>query len=221
MSIEVLLTKNLPEELPFDPTAFSFPVTVLDNARPKGFAANHNASFNYAKGEWFCVMNPDIRLKENPFPILLEEMARRPTALIAPSVLNSRGQTEDSIRRFPTPLALVFKVFGYDNGQDPLSQREEPFEADWVAGMFMLFRADNYRAIGGFDEGFFLYYEDVDVCARLWKSGERVLACPKAQVVHDAQRTSRHDFQYMRWHLSSMIRYFWKHYGRTLKGAIS
>ena len=59
--------------------------------------------------------------------------------------------------------------------------------------MFMLVRSADYMAVGGFDEGFFLYYEDVDICARLWRSGRKVVICPEAIVVHDARRASRYN----------------------------
>lgn len=78
----------------------------------------------------------------------------------------------------------------------------------------MLFQAEDYKRVKGFDEGFFLYYEDVDICARLWKAGCRVLACPKAQVVHDARRASHRNLRYMRWHVSSVVRYLSKHWLR-------
>jgi N-acetylglucosaminyl-diphospho-decaprenol L-rhamnosyltransferase len=219
--IEVILTKNVPEALPFSTSDFSYPLTIVGNEVPKGFGANHNAAFKLAQGEWFCVMNPDIRLTEDPFMVLLAEMARRPAAVIGPAVLTPSGQIEDSIRHFPSILSLADKMLSRDDGRYPFALGDETFEADWVAGMFMLFRAEDYRAVGGFDEGFFLYYEDVDICARLWKAGARVLACPKAQVIHDARRTSRRDFRYLRWHVSSMARYFWKHWGRLPKGSFS
>ena len=211
--IEVFLTKNIPEPLPFDTAALPFPVMVIENHGPKGFGANHNAAFDCARAEWFCVMNPDIRLLSNPFPALLDEAARRAAAVVAPAVLNSAMQVDDSIRRFPTPLALAGRLLGRGDGRYQFVVNDESFSADWVAGMFMLFRADDYRVVGGFDESFFLYCEDVDICARLWKAGRTVLACPKVQVEHDARRTSRKNVRYMTWHLASMARYFLKRWG--------
>src|SRR5690606_14674162 len=85
-----------------------------------------------------------------------------------------------------------------------------PIPVDWAAGMFMLFRAEAFEAIGGFDEGFHLYYEDVDICTRLWIAGWKVMLHPGVQVVHDAQRTSHRNFRYMRWHVSRKARYLRK-----------
>ncbi|MEW6512988.1 MAG: glycosyltransferase family 2 protein [Pseudomonadota bacterium] len=214
--IEVILTRNIPEQLPFLVTDFPYPLKEVENVSPKGFGANHNAAFLRAKGEWFCVLNPDIRLPEDPFPSLLEAHAVPTAAVVAPAVLSPVGEIEDSVRRFPTPFSLTGKLLGWSDGRYSYKIGDAPFTADWLGGMFMLFRAEDFRRVGGFDEGFFLYYEDVDICARLWKSGRQVLACPKVQVIHDARRTSRRNFRYMRWHLASMARYLSKHWLRLL-----
>lgn len=211
---EVLLTKNIPERLPFSVEDFPYPIRLVENVTPKGFSANHNAAFRLAKGEWFCVMNPDIRMPANPYPLLVEEIEQQHAAVIAPAVLSPAGQFEDSIRRFPTPFSLARKMLGRSDGRYSFAVGDVTFAPDWVGGMFMLFRAADYRRVGGFDEGFFLYYEDVDICARLWKTDRRVLACPKVQVIHDARRASRRNLRYMRWHMGSMARYLSKHWLR-------
>ena len=214
LDAEIVITLNIPEQITFATEHVPWPVALVRNAAPRGFGANHNAAFRLAKGEWFCVMNPDIRLPENPFLALLGEMAQRPAAVIAPAVLTPAGQVEDSVRHFPAPLALAGKLLGRSDGRYSFAVGDETFAADWVAGMFMLFRAEDYRAVGGFDESYFLYYEDVDICARLWESGCRVLACPRVHVVHDARRTSRRSFRYMGWHAASMARYLARHWLR-------
>jgi GT2 family glycosyltransferase len=211
---EVILTKNIHERLPFLLDELTYPLRLIENPAPKGFGANHNAAFQLAKGEYFCVMNPDIRMPVNPFPTLIEEIERQHAAAIAPAVLTPAGQVEDSTRRFPTPLSLARKMMGRSDGRYLFAVGDETFAADWVGGMFMMFRAEDYRRVGGFDEGFFLYYEDVDICARLWAASLRVLACPKAQVIHDARRASRRKLRYMRWHIGSMARYLGKHWLR-------
>lgn len=214
LCFEVILTRNIPEQLACSVEDFPYPVKVVENAFSKGFGANHNSAFQLAEGEWFCVMNPDIRMPASPFAPLLEALERQQAAVIAPAVLSPTGEVEDSIRRFPTPLSLVGKMLGREGDRYPFAVGDETFAADWVGGMFMLFRAADYRQVGGFDEGYFLYYEDVDICARLWKAGHRVLACPQAQVIHDARRSSRRNLKYMRWHVTSLVRYLIKHWLR-------
>ncbi|HJX58671.1 MAG TPA: glycosyltransferase, partial [Thiobacillus sp.] len=98
LRFEIILTRNIPERLPFSGESFPYPVTVVENVSPKGFGANHNAAFQLANGRWFCVLNPDIRMPVNPFPVLLDEIERQQAAMIAPAVLSPTGQVEDSIR---------------------------------------------------------------------------------------------------------------------------
>jgi hypothetical protein len=73
--------------------------------------------------------------------------------------------------------------------------------------MFMLLRSEVFRSVGGFDEAYFLYYEDVDLCRRLRAAGKYALYNPKAGVVHDARRASRREFALMRRHAASMLRF--------------
>ena len=75
----------------------------------------------------------------------------------------------------------------------------------------MLFRSSDFAAIEGFDERYFLYYEDVDICARLHKANKTIVADLNATAIHHAQRASRKNLRHMRWHLTSMIRYLWLH----------
>lgn len=99
-------------------------------------------------------MNPDIRLMSNPFPILIEEGGAS-VGVIAPMVIAPDGRIEDSVRRFPTLRSLAAKLSGYGDSRYAFIADDKTFAADWVAGMFMLFRSDSYKQVGGFDEGFF------------------------------------------------------------------
>ena len=218
-AVEIILTRNVPEDQPV-PSTGGHPVTIIDNARPKGFGANHNAAFRKASGQWFCVMNPDIRMTENPFPILIDSMGRLQASVVGPAVLSLDGVIEDSVRRFPSPASLVRKLFGRSDGRYPFTLGAPAFAADWVGGMFMLFRSDDFMSVGGFDEGFFLYYEDVDICARLWKSRRRGVACPCVEGLHGARRTSHRNLRYMRWHVASLARFLAKHWLRLPKATL-
>lgn len=204
---EVILTKNIPERLPFPLESLPFPVKILENVAPKGFGANHNAAFRLAEGKWFCVMNPDIRLNDNPFPALLGCLDNQNIAVVAPLVVGVEGGLEDSARRFPSPAKILCKAMGGCKGSD-YSITDSPIHPDWVGGMFMLFPAGVFEKASGFDERYFLYYEDVDLCARLRLGGHEIVLCPYATVVHDARRSSHRNFRFLRWHLGSMARFF-------------
>ena len=207
--IEVILTLNVPETLPFDPSEFGFPVELIRNDHAKGFAANHNAAFAIARAEHFCVMNPDVRLDQDPFPMLVGVLSDSTIGVAAPLILNPAGAIEDSARRFPTPMSIFRKVLFRRPTVDYLIEDVTVFP-DWVAGMFMVFRSELYRMVGGFDEGYFLYYEDADLCWRLRRKGYEVALLPAARVVHAARRASHRNLRHLGWHVSSMVRFFVK-----------
>ncbi|MDH5666811.1 MAG: glycosyltransferase [Nitrospira sp.] len=206
-NIRVVLTINIPEELPFDSNANAFPIEVIRNERPKGFGANHNQAFRWVSGDYFCVVNPDIRLHDDPFEVLIRCLQETRSSLAVPVVINQDGELEDSVRPFPTPVHIVQKVFGF-KGAGQYAPSDRPLHPDWAAGMFMLFESAAFQELGGFDERFFLYYEDVDICARLRLSGREITLCSGAKVVHAARRESHRNLTYLQWHMASMLRFF-------------
>ena len=208
--LRVVLTRNVPEPAPALPGDWRHRLEVIDNDRPKGFGANHNAAFRRCDTRYFCVANPDIRLASDPFPALAAAL-ELPRA--GPLVRDPEGNSEDSARKFPTGGILLLKLLSPRRGPDyPIDQGL--IDVDWVAGMFMAFRADAFRAADGFDERFFLYYEDVDICRRLRGGGYSVAYEPRAAVIHDARRASRRNPRLMAIHAASALRYLLRNYGR-------
>lgn len=207
-AVEVILTLNVDEALPFAVADFGYPIELVHNRSARGFGANHNAAFRLCQRRSFCVLNPDIRIAVNPFPALLGELEHHGTGtgVVAPRIVDPAGLTEDSARRFPTLWSLAAKALGRANALD-YEIGSSSFSPDWVAGMFMLFRADAFREVGGFDEKYFLYYEDVDICARLRAAGYDARLVPAVSAVHDARRASRSDWRHRAWHMQSVLRY--------------
>jgi N-acetylglucosaminyl-diphospho-decaprenol L-rhamnosyltransferase len=203
----IVLTYNIPEEEVHCPESLNLQVQHIRNGRPLGFGANHNKAFKLCETEFFAVLNPDIRLISDPFAQLVGALKADPAGVIAPVVLDPDGEVEDSARRFPTPMSLLRKLVGLDDGRI-VSRNNFPQDVDWVAGMFLLFPKHQFIKCGGFDERFHLYYEDVDICTRLWRSGRRVILDPRVSVIHAAQRASRRNLRHLVWHISSMFRYF-------------
>jgi GT2 family glycosyltransferase len=205
--VELILTLNQQDEAVPDLSHFAFPVQLVRNTAPMGFGANHNQAFALAKGSYFCVLNPDIRLDTNPFRALVQTLADRNVGVAAPLVVGADGAQEDSARRFPTPVAILRRLLTGKHAAVYMTQGAA-YQPDWVGGMFMLLPQAVYRQLQGFDERYFLYYEDVDFCGRLRLLGLRAVVCPDARVTHDAQHSSHKSLRYMRWHLASMLRFF-------------
>lgn len=210
----IVITKNISEELliPTSPI-----IQVIENKFPKGFGENHNFAFSKISEKYFCPLNPDIRLLTNPFPGLIESLKKYDAELVAPMVLNELGGIEDSARYFPTILSLIKKLFFKIQGHYNLAESRDMLSPEWVAGMFMFFKSSAYKKLNGFDNKYFLYYEDVDICVRLWRAGMRLVIDPSICVVHDARRASRNNFSHMKMHLKSMLLYFFSHCGRLPK----
>ena len=205
--LHVVLTLNVPEAIPCVPEDFAFSLQIMRNSQPLGFGANHNRAFSQAQGGIFCVLNPDIRITQNPFPDLLKACADPHTGLAAPAIYSPSGQLEDSARKFPTPWRIAHRVLTRRRTRD-YAAPTTVLHPDWVAGMFLLLRTTVYRQLGGFDERYFLYYEDVDLCARARLAGLEIVQLALPGVIHNAQRASHRDPKYLRWHVGSMLKFF-------------
>jgi N-acetylglucosaminyl-diphospho-decaprenol L-rhamnosyltransferase len=205
---QIIVTLNIPEAVP---GSLDGKVLLVQNQQPQGFGENHNAAFALANGGLYCVINPDIELVQNPFAALMAAFSDQRVGLVAPLVVGSNGFPEDSMRRFLTPWSMAKRALGVDSGAYSLRQGSSGFTPDWVAGMFMLFRSEAYAKVGGFDERYFMYCEDADICTRLWKAGYKVVGCLSVNVIHNAQRASHRSFKHLSWHLRSMARYFLSH----------
>lgn len=205
--VALVVTENVPDETVL---ATSLPFEHIVNTTIKGFGANHNAAFARCRTPYFCVCNPDIRLRRDPFPTMVEALQSQSGVLVGPLVRNAAGTIEDSARRFPTAWTLLKKLFVDRRIPDYPTDRG-PQAVDWVGGMFMLIRSDAYRSLGGFDEAYFLYYEDVDLCRRIRGTGREVIYDSRVEVVHDARRRSRRDLIHGWHHLASIARYLVQH----------
>jgi N-acetylglucosaminyl-diphospho-decaprenol L-rhamnosyltransferase len=206
-AVEVILTLNLPEAVPASFVSYTFPLQIIANETPKGFAANHNAAFKCATQPYYCVLNPDIRLLGNPFPLLLQDLHEKGVGVVAPLVVCPAGSIEDTARKFLTPIKLLNRVFIKKSGRDYDMTKRKVYP-DWVAGMFMLFTSEMYKTIRGFDENYFLYCEDMDLCSRLRKQNYQVVLNTDTKVIHAARRHSHFKPKYFIWHCQSLLRYF-------------
>lgn len=210
-NIEIIFTSNVEENLPFTSSDFSTPIKIIKNSSPKGFGANHNAAFQQCNTDFFCILNPDIQLTSDPFTHLLKNFNDPNVGIVAPLIIDSANNVQDNARKFPTPWSILKRTLLRKREPD-YSIKQTPLTVDWAAGMFMLFRSDLFKQLKGFDERYFMYCEDIDICARAQKLGYTVVLDPSVSVIHNAQRDSHKNWQYMKWHVSSLLRFFYKRY---------
>lgn len=207
----ILITLNITESLVLPEDAR---IQVIENSLPQGFGTNHNAAYLLSDTPFFCVLNPDVSFPVNPFPALLHALETTNASLVVPVVVNQDGVVEDSLRRFITPWGMLKRLAKLSSGAYEVTPGGEPFCPEWAAGMFMLFSRASFSRLRGFDEGYFMYCEDADICTRLWALGGKLVAVPQAVVIHQAQRASRRSFRYLSWHVASMMRYMGRFIGR-------
>jgi GT2 family glycosyltransferase len=127
--------------------------------------------------------------------------------IIAPLAVDAEGQVQDSFRRLPTPLELIRRrTLG--TGAPLVVAGGALLSTDWLAGFFLLMPAHIYAELGGMDERFRLYLEDVDFCTRARLKGRAIRLDPTLRFQHDARRASRDDPRFLLWHISSAARFF-------------
>lgn len=193
-------------------------LTFMRNDRELGFGENHNRLAAFGNAEFIAILNPDLRIPPGIWDELVPYFDEPDVAIVAPRVYSPRGSVEDNARFVVTPMRFVRRVMNYGHVTLDYPEIKRRCEPDWVAGLFMLVRRRVFEELGGFDPGYRLYCEDVDLCVRAWLKGYKVLCVPSEGVVHAARRASRYNATHFRWHVASMFRLWrsasWKRFVR-------
>lgn len=204
LDFEIILTLNIPEDESFYKNFKTLRLTVIRNASPKGFGANHNAAFAVSEGEIFTVVNPDIRLSHFSIKPCIDALYHGKTGACAPVVLSKLGTIEDNVRFYPTLIRLIKRRISRQRKADYIWQKD-PIWVDWAAGMFIVFRREAFIQVKGFNERYFMYLEDADICRRLKRQGWQTVLQPATSVIHDAQRASHRNIEHLKWHIASIF----------------
>jgi N-acetylglucosaminyl-diphospho-decaprenol L-rhamnosyltransferase len=216
----VVVVENIPTELPQLP-----PDTVVLRApRPRGFAANVNAAIAATDEPFVLLVNPDAVAGPGVVDRLLQLADAHPRAgVVAPLLRYPDGSLQLSRRRFPTvagtlwrrtPLRLLRPPLEHQRGGHYLDDVPAgPVRCDWMLGACMLLRRQMLTEIGGFDERFRLYGEDIDLCYRAHKAGWERWFVPDAVVMHRYEAVIDKTLLTRRtwWHLRGMLRFLRKH----------
>lgn len=225
LGLRLWLTINMPEPSiirKLQQVQWPFDLRIIQNPKPLGFGANHNQAFAYAQAlggaKWFCVMNPDVLwpTEAGSFWVALHNDGFEPNVgLVCPMQVDEHGAAQDFARHVPTPWALAARVLRRMRGGARVAQPLPVHQADWVNGACMVWRSSAFATLGGFDERYFMYCEDTDMCLRLRLAGFRMQQGP-AKVVHLAQRNTGKSWRHLAWHLRSLLRLwlsaaFWRY----------
>jgi len=180
--------------------------TVMANAANAGFGAAVNQAAAASSSPWLWILNPDCVVHAGAFDALLETLTAHPDcAIAAPQLLNADGSVQASARGNPTAWTGLFgrntlltRLFPSAAvarrnlpARDLVASGVDSAPVDWVMGAAMLIRREMFDAVGGFDRRYFLYWEDADLCRRLWTRGWSTRYVPRARVTHDGGVSAR------------------------------
>jgi N-acetylglucosaminyl-diphospho-decaprenol L-rhamnosyltransferase len=211
---ELVVIANVPGSVPPG-------VEAVHNERPRGFAANVNEGLRRTSAEVVLTANPDAVPEDGAVAALRDFMASNPRCGAAgPRMVFPDGRWQPSRRRFPTvagtlvrrtPLRLVVAQRRHLHLDEP--PPDVPVEADWMLAGFLLLRRSMLDELGGFDEGFRLYGEDIDLQYRAMRAGWERWYVPAAVVCHEhkAETDKRWLSRRTLWHWAGVVRFVRKH----------
>lgn len=195
-----------------------------------GYGKGNNLGAKHATGDYILIINPDNRLEPSALETMVNYLQKHPAiGVVGPKLVFPDGTIRDSFRAFPSPIDVIIKrtplrhIFPrrmktyLQSDQNPDAIRD----VDWMCGACLLFPRTLYEELRGFDERFFLFFEDCDLCRRIWEKGLRVTYLPTAIARDNEQRLSAGGVltfftkKTVRIHTASAIKYFWKWRGWT------
>ena len=202
-SYEIILVDNASSDDTILRVRERFPkVILIENTQNMGFAAANNRGIQRANGEYVFFLNPDTIILQNSLDKLIAFMKVHPdVGLCGPQILNSDMTIQRSVRKFPTFKAIfyrftilkylgLFRKYFYQWTMRDFDHKKE-IVAEQLIGAALIARTSLVRDLGGFDECFFMYYEEVDLCLRIKKAGFKVIFYPTAAIVHLGGRSAK------------------------------
>jgi GT2 family glycosyltransferase len=193
----------------------------IKNAKNIGFGAAMNKGIQKTTGDYVALINPDILVSKQTLPALLGYIKEKTEiGIVGPKLLTKELKLQYSCKRFPDLFTLLFRrlpgtpyipffrkkierydMYDYDH--------KTPLHVDWLSGAFLLARREIFTEYP-FDESFFLYFDDVDLCKRIGAK-YKIIYYPYAVAIHYAAHASKKNCKPFFYHLHSMIKYFQKY----------
>ena len=231
-NIEVIVVDAASADGSAEMVRAEFPgVKLITSPENLGYTRGNNLGLRAAVGRYLLILNPDTEIVGEAIAQMLAYMDAHPRiGVLGPQLLYSDGTVQSTRRRFPSlatgffestwfqPLAprrLLDHYYARDLPDDAIG------EVDWVVGAALLVRREAYEQVGGFDEGYFMYSEEIDWCRRMKAAGWQVVYFPSACIVHHEAKSSAQvpAATHIRFN-SSKVRYFRKYHGPLAAGAL-
>lgn len=190
-------------------------LNIINLHKNFGYGYANNEGVSFAQGEYLAIINPDIELRSEIFAELIHQLNQLPKAgICVPALQTHSEKILDNARDFPTPFQIITRRLRTNKFGKKFAS---PHAIDWAQGSFWVLKKSTYQAIQGFDDRFFLFFEDTDFCRRVQTSlKQKIYLIPSCVAIHDPNRLSggnifRALFRRTFWiHIMSAFQYFWK-----------
>jgi len=200
-------------------------VILIANKKNQGFSKANNQGINISQGKYILILNPDTVLEEQTMNLTLQFMNLHAEAgALGVKMINGKGKyLPESKRGIPTPKTAFYKIVGLTK----LFPKSKAFaryylghldsskiqEIEVLPGAFMLIRSELLKRIGGFDEIFFMYAEDIDLSYRILKEGWKIIYYPDTTIIHyKGESTKKTSFNYVKIFYQAMLLFYQKHF---------
>jgi GT2 family glycosyltransferase len=181
-----------------------------------GFGKAHNLILDKINSDFHLILNPDIEFSSEVIPALTTELRCRPkVSFVTPKVVYPNKGIQYVCRKHPTFFDLINRKLFFlksliNNNEYKNKDLEKPFYPEFIHGCFMFFKTEDFKKIEGFDNRYFLYMEDADICRKIDAIGKKKLYYPHVEITHQHRRGSSKKIKLFFHHISSAIKYFLK-----------
>jgi N-acetylglucosaminyl-diphospho-decaprenol L-rhamnosyltransferase len=209
--VEIIVVDNASQDGSVEAIRGAFPdAQVIGRHDRAGYGANHNVALRRARGRYALLLNDDVQVQPGAINALCDHLDAYPdVAVAAPAVRTPHGTPEPTL--WPRPSLRVDLRGALHFGRPPIAPAGGPI--GWVTGCALMVRRDAVMAIGGFDEAFFMYSEEIDLCTRVLDAGHRIVHVPEAVVVHEGQVSTGADSPERAVEMARARRRYWsRHY---------
>ena len=191
-------------------------VEYIFTGKNLGFAKAHNKILTVLNSDFHLVLNPDVEFNKNVIPNLIDILKEKEScSFITPKVLYPNKELQNVCRKHPSVLGLINRKIKISKKRLILNQYQninfnKPFYPEFIHGCFMLFKSKDFISLNGFDERYFLYMEDADICREIDSIGKKILYYPDVEIIHYFKKGSSKSINLFFTHISSAIKYFLK-----------
>ncbi|MEE9441551.1 MAG: glycosyltransferase family 2 protein [candidate division Zixibacteria bacterium] len=222
--LEIIIIDNPPISSPKDYSGmFDFRIARVSTQKNIGFATACNLGASNSSGDYLLFLNPDLLVSDNTIEALYQALIKyAANGIVTGKLIGRDGEFQPSCRRFPTLKNVLFsrgsilrKFLNPAQSIYTYPDSDEIMEMEAAAAALMMISRDVFEKLSGFDESFFMYFEDTDLCYRVSKLGGKVLYVPWASGKHYwGYSTKRYRFRRIFWQHRSALLYFFKHFSR-------